>query len=804
MIQDLRHAFRVLLKQPSVTILAIVTIAIGVAANAAIFSVVEGVLLRPLPYPEPERLIFIRSDFRGETGLPGIAAGEIQDIRNQSKLIENIGWLTLPSASLTGDGQMERVGAVALSDELLPVLGVKPALGRSLIAKEDRPDLFPRNVMISYELWQRRYAGDPNIIGRSIEVNNYMTSVAGVLPQGFRLHFAADANVVPQTDMFYPAQFGGRPDRSSHHYRTVARLRPGVTVQQAQSEIDAITAGMIERNPAAYARQDFRLHVAGLQQDIVKPVRAVILILLGAVGFVLLIGCANVANLLLARASGRKAEIAIRAALGAGRARVIRQMLTESLALAVIGGLTGLILAQQGIDVLLYLKPDNLPRQENIALSLPVTLFALALSIVSGILFGLAPAFQTAKSDIHSVLREAGRSKTSGPRGNRIRTMLVTAQVALSLILLISATLMIRTFDNMRRLDLGFDPSNVLTLRVDYDSKTIRGDDTWRFYQRALETVKNQPGVESASAANVMPFDPIGWTDDFAVEDNPNTPLTAIYNPIMPDYFHVMRIPLSEGRDFTDSDNESAAPVVIVDRRFAQKTWPGESAIGKKLILHPQSKGNKKILEVVGVANYTRSGIQPDARPQMYVPFASDYGFFLMMAVRTNTEPTALAATLRRAIEDIGGKRPVWNIKPMNDYVAAAMAETRFALILLGLLSGVAFTLAVIGVYAVVSYSVAERMHEFAIRIAVGAQSRDILRLALTWGIAPTVAGVAIGITGAVLVSRFLRAILFNVSATDGVSYLIASAMLLSAATLACYIPVRVLALKADPKRFLG
>ena len=804
MIQDLRHAFRVLLKQPSVTILAIVTIAIGVAANAAIFSVVEGVLLRPLPYQEPHRLIFMRSDFRGEAGLPGIASAEIDDIRAQSKLIESVGWLTLPSASLTGEGQMERVGAVRVSDDFLAVLDVRPALGRTLVAKEDRGQLSARNVMISYELWQRRYGGDPNIIGRSIEVNNYTTSVAGVLPKGFRLYFAADTNVVPQTDIWYPGQFGDTPNRSSHHYRTVARLRPGVTIEQAQAEIDAITAGMIERNPAAYAGQDFRLHVAGLQQDIVKPVRPVILILLAAVGFVLLIGCANVANLLLARASGRKAEIAIRAALGARRARVVRQMLTEAVVLAVIGGTAGLILAQQGIDALLYLKPDNLPRQENISLNLPVTLFAIGLSLLSGILFGLAPAFQTAKADINSILKESGRSKASGPRGNRTRTVLVTTQVALSLILLIGATLMIRTFENMRRLDLGFDPSNVLTLRVDYSSQTIRGADTWRFYQRAMDVVKNQPGVESVSAANVLPFDPIGWTDDLAVEDNPTTPFTAIYNPIMPGYFHVMRIPLVEGRDFSESDNASAAPVVIVDRRFAQKTWPGQSAIGKKLILHPLSTRTRQTLEVVGVANYTRSSIQPDARPQVYVPFGSDYGFFLMMTVRTNTDPEALATTLRRAIEEVGGRRPVWDIRTMNDYVAAAMSETRFALILLGLLSGVAFILAVIGVYAVVSYSVAERMHEFAIRIAVGAQPRDILRLALAWGIAPTIAGVAIGITGAVLVSRFLRAILFDVSATDGVSYLISSAMLLTAALLACYVPIRSLALKVDPKSFLG
>jgi putative ABC transport system permease protein len=802
MLRDLRHALRILVKQPAVTVLAILAIAVGIAANASIFSIVESVLLRPLPYRNADRLIFIRADFRGESGLPGLASAEIEDIRSQSKLIQSIGWMNTPSASLTGDGQLERVSAARVSDDFLAVLGVTPAAGRMLTAKGDIGDLRPRNLMISYELWQRRYHGDANIIGRSIEVNNSPATVVGVLPEGFRLYLGADSNVTPQIDIWFPGD-NSFLSRNSHSYHTVARLRNNVTTAQAQAEIDAITDNMIANNPSAYPQRDLRLHVSGLQQDVVKPVRTFILVLLGAVGFVLLIACANVANLLLARASGRSAEIAIRTALGAGHARVIRQMLTESLLLALAGGVAGLLLAQLGINFLLYLKPDNLRRLDAISLNWAVTIFALALSLLSGILFGLAPALQALKMDVQSALRESGRSKTSSARGSRVRSALVTVQVAASLILLIGAVLMIRTFENMRRLDLGFDPANLLTLRVDYDSHIIRGIDTWRFYQRAIEAVQSQPGIESVSAANFLPFDPITWTDDLATEENPEQSRTALYNPVLPGYFHTMSIPLVAGRDFTERDNDDAASVVIVDQDFAQRTWPNQNALGKRLILHPQSKDSRKILEVVGVARATRERIQPDERPLVYVPFGSDYGFFLMMVVRTKTDPASAAPLIRHTIEGIGGKRPVWDIRTMNDYLEDAMAETRFTLILLGTLSTVALFLSVIGVYGVVSYSIAERMHDFASRIAIGAQARDILHLSLAWGLTPAIAGAVIGVSGALALTRFLSGMLFHISPTDGKTYAIASLTVLGAALPACYLPVRRLALRVDPRKFL-
>jgi putative ABC transport system permease protein len=804
MIRDLLHAWRVLYKQPALTILAALAIAIGIGASAAIFSVVEGVLLRSLPYADADRLVFFRADFRGETNLPGIASAEIEDIRKQSRLIERIGWLVMPSASLTGDGQMERVQALAVSDDLLAVLGVTPARGRSLSAGEDRGEGRPRNLMISYELWQRRYLGDANIIGRAIEVNNATAYVVGVLPEGFRLYLPADTNVQPQIDVWYSGYLGDQLTRGSHYYRTIARLKPGVTHRQAQAEIDAIAADMIARNPADYPSGSFRLHVDGLQRDIVKPARTIIFVLLCAVGFVLLIACANVANLLLARASHREREIAVRAALGAGRAQIVRQILTESVLLALLGGSAGLLLAQRGIHLLLALRPDNLPFQENITLNWAVTLAALTLSMACGILFGLAPAWQTARADIQSVLRQSGRSGTSNLRGNRIRNVLVAAQVALSLMLLIGAILMTRTFANMQRLDLGFDPQSLMTLRVDYDSRSIRGVDTWRFYQRTLEALEAQPGVVSASAANVLPFDPIIWTDDFALEQSPQVAWTAIYNPVLPRYFHTLRIPLVAGRDFTAQDNEQAAAVAIVDQRFASKTWPGESAIGKKLIYHPQGRTSRRTLQIVGVAQHTRFGIRPDERPQIYVPFGSDYGFFLMVAVRTQGDSATPAPVLRRAIEQVGGKRPVWDVRPMETYVASATADTRFALVLLAGLAAVAFVLSIIGVYGVVCYAIVQRLPEFAIRMAVGADGSAILKLALVRAIGPALTGAALGIAGSLAFGRYLRAMLFQVSPTDAPTYLLACTTLIGATLLACYLPVRSLLLRADPRKFLN
>jgi putative ABC transport system permease protein len=803
MIQDLRYTLRFLLQKPSFTIISVLVIGIGIGANAAIFSVVDGVLLRPLPYKDPERLVFVRTDGQGQIGHAGVAQGEIQDIRAQSKLIEEIGWMVAPAASLTGDGEMEHVTAATASDEFLPVLGVQPVLGRGLHGKEDNGKGHIESLLISDELWTRRYHRDPNIIGRSIEVNNFSATIVGVLPEGFRVYLGNDANTPPRIDIWFPSESGGS-DRRYHEYQTVARIRKGATVEQAQAELDAVVLRAIEEHPKDYPGRDLRIRLVPLLQDVVKPVRSSILVLLGAVGFVLLIACANVANLLLARASARKKEIAVRSALGADRLRVMRQLLTESIVLALLGGATGLFLAQQGIDFLQYLRPDNLPRQDNIVLNGTVTAFAFTIALISGILFGLAPALHAAKADVNSLLKESARSLTADAGGRRLRTVLVMSQVALSLVLLIGAGLMIRTFENMRRVDLGFDPASVLTFRVEANPWEFgESGKRWHFYQQALEAVRSQFGVVAVSGTARLPLDRYDLPDLYSLPETPGRLQSASFSPVLPNYFSTMRVPLMRGRDFTDADNEESTSVAIVDEQFAKRTWPGEDAVGKRIIVRAQSTSTRQIAEIVGVVRRVQMGeFRAEDRPQIYIPYRNDATNVTFLVVRTKVDPAGLAEPMRRIVEGLGGRRPIWDLRLMTDYVSDVMAATRFALVLLAILSAVAFILSVVGVYSVVSYSVAERMQEFAIRIVLGAQRGDIFKLAFGSGVLPAIAGIALGIAVSFGLTRFLSRLLFGVGATDLTTYIGVSGLVLVASLAACYWPVRRCS-RADPRTFL-
>jgi putative ABC transport system permease protein len=802
MIQDFRYTLRLLWQKPSFTILSVLVIGIGIGANAAIFSVVDGVLLRPLPYKDPEQLVFIRTDLHGEVGHAGVAPAEIRDIREQSKSIEQIGWMVTPAASLTGDGPMEHVTAATASDDFLPALGIQPTLGRGLSGKEDIGKDHVDNLLISYDLWDRRYRRDPNVIGHSIQVNNYSAKIVGVLPQSFRLYMGSDTNAPQKIDIWFPAEAEGNT-RNYHYYQTVARLRKGATVARAQAEMEAIVARMIQTHPQDYSDGDFKIRLIPLLQDVVKPVRTPLLVLLVAVGFVLLIACGNVANLLLARASGRKKEIAIRAALGAHRGRVVRQLLAESITLAILGGAVGLVLADQGIQFLLYLRPDHLPRLDNIALNGIVTLFAVAISLASGILFGLVPSLHASRSDLNSILKESARSLTADATGLRLRRSLVVAQVSLSVVLLIGAGLMIRTFENMRRLDLGFDPTNLLTFRVEANPWEFRGDEIrWHFYERAIDAVKTQFGVEAVSGTGRLPLEGYDLPDLYALPESPDSLHNAVFSPVLPGYFTTMRQPLLKGREFTNNDNETATAVAIVDEQFAKRTWPDQDVMGKRIILRAQSKTGRRVAEIIGVVRRVQvSGFHVDERPQIYMPYRID-PTNVSMVIRTSGDPTRLADSLRKIIEGLGGKRPVWDLRLMTDYVGDAMAETRFALVLLGILSGISFILCVVGVYGVVAYLVAERMQEFAIRMALGAQPRDIFRLALGAGVAPAVIGIGIGIAAALGLTPFLSRLLFEVSAMDMTTYATIALLVLIAALSACYLPVRRCS-RTDPRAFL-
>jgi putative ABC transport system permease protein len=470
--------------------------------------------------------------------------------------------------------------------------------------------------------------------------------------------------------------------------------------------------------------------------------------------------------------------------------------------LALAGGAAGIVLAQYGVDLLLYLGPEELPRQDDIVLDIGVTVFAFALSLVSGILFGLVPALHAAKADVNSALKESGRSVAGTTGGNRIRLALVVAQVALSLVLLIGAGLMIRSFANMRRVDLGFDPSNLLTFKLEISPRTYSGDEAkWRFYQQALETIRGYPGVESASGTGSLPLDRWEMMDVFALPANPDDLKPGLYSPIMPGYFATMGIPLA-GRDFTEKDNDDGAAVAIVDEQFANRTWPGENAIGKRIFLRAQMR-TPQLAEIVGVAKHVQyGGLDEDPRPQIYMPYRN-FPIVPSMTVRASVDPMSIAAPLKKVVEGLGHRRPAWDVRTMDSLVADAMAETRFALVLLGVLSVVAFVLSVVGVYGVVAYSVAERMTEFAIRMALGAQPHDILKIALGWGVIPALTGTAIGLAGAFALTRFLSSLLFGVGATDLTTYVSLSLLLLPSALFAWYVPVRLRVLNADTKTFL-
>jgi len=795
--QDLRYGARMLLKNPGFTLIAVLTLALGIGANTALFSVVNGVLLRPLAYHDSDRLVWLGHKAAKPNQASAISPPTFVDYRNQCQSFENLTALMYGTGfSLTGDGEPERLQGRRVSANFFDTLGVAPALGRGFLAEEDVEGR-NRVVVLSHGLWERRFGADQNIVGKALRLNGQDFTVIGVMPASFRW----------QTDELWsplalgPEIFTPR-GRGSEFLQAIARLKPRVTLQQAQAEVSRIAAQIVRQNPDAYpAGGDFIAQVKSLREDVVGDVRLMLLTLLGAVGFVLLIACANVANLLLARASTRRKEIAVRASLGASRFRLIRQMLTESLLLALLSGPGGLLLAKWGIDLLLTLDPSKLPRLQEITVDARAVGFLSGLSLLAVLLCGLAPALQASKTDLQETLKEGGRGADSGRQ--RTRSLLVVAEVAMSLLLLVGAGLMIRSFLRLMQVNPGFASDHVLTMRVELPtSKYPEPPQRRAFYQQTLERIRTLPGVSSAGAVGELPLDGGVRGATFAIEGRqtgPNeAPPHSDIRTIAPGYFQTMKIPLLKGRDFTEQDNADVRNVAIIDETLAQIYWPGEDPTGKRLNLQfaDNRAGWREIVGVVGRIKH--KGLDAEYKGQIFYPIAQGRTLGMYLVARTTTDPLSLVSAVRGAIREVDPEQPIYRVMTMEQVVADAVTRPRLTMLLLGAFAGLALVLAAVGIYGVLSYAVTQRTHEIGIRMALGAGQRDVLKLVVKHGMLLTLLGALLGLTASFALTRLMQTLLFGVSPTDPLTFIVIALLLTTVALLASWVPARR-ATKVDP-----
>jgi len=794
--QDLRYGLRMLMRSPGFTLVAVLALALGIGANSAIFSVVNTVLLRPLPYKNPDALVMVWDEqtylgFPKDTPSPA----NFLDWREQNTVFEGMAAIAQRSFNLTGAGEPERFDGRRVSANLFSLLGVEPQLGRAFTVDEDKPG--SHVVILSHSMWQRRFGGDATIIGRALNLNGEAYTVVGVMPRSFQFP--------TQQDQFWvPIAFSAdeASERGSHYLEVIARMKPGVTLQRARAEMSTIAARLEKQ----YPEQNMRIGsvVTALHEEVVGNIKPALLILLGAVGFVLLIACANVANLLLARAAVRQKEISLRLALGASRTRLIRQFLTESVLLAGLGGIVGLLCSLAGIRVLKRFIPDTISQVQEINIDSKVLFFTLLVSLAIGFIFGLAPAMQASNFNLNEALKEGGRDSGASVRGNRIRALLVMAEVAVSFVLLIGAGLLINSFFHLRALDPGFRVDHLLTAKIElselkYPDKERRAP----FYNELLRRVSTLPGVESAAVAGNLPFTYNGDSMVIAIEGRADPPpdqrLDVVYRAIGPGYFSTMGIKMVQGRDFNEQDKSDSVQAVVISEKTARHYWPGENAIGKRL--KPgltTSEGPWR--EVIGIVKDTRQNdfVAPP-KMQMYFVHTQINSFAPnALAVRTSINPLSLATSVRNAVWEIDKDQPVSNIRSMDEIVSEAVARQRFSTLLLGVFAGLALVLAAVGIYGVMSYSVAQRTREIGIRMALGAQRSDVLKLTIANGLKLVGTGLIIGLAAAFALTRVMASLLFGVSATDPITFVTISLVLMSVALVASYIPA-LRATKVDP-----
>jgi putative ABC transport system permease protein len=791
MIQDLRYGMRMLLKNPGFTSVAILTLALGVGANTAIFSFVNSVLLRPLPFDQPEQLVRVYEKRIRQGRMRNPASGpDFLDWRQQQSVFQQMAAFDNWSANLTGMGEPEQLTGLAVTEDMFTLLRVSPARGRAFAPEEFKPGS-AGVIALSDGLWRRRFGARDDVIGQTLTLNGQSQTVVGVLPRGFQFFNK-------EIEFWVPLPINPQSNRALHSLGVIARLKPGVTVGRAQAEMETIAARLEQQYPDMNTGHN--VNVFPLHDETVGQVSRGLWVMMSAVGFLMLIACANVANLLLARTAVRKREMAIRAALGGGPWRVIRQLLTESLLLAASGGALGLLLGYWGIDLLIALSPDNTPRLDEVRLDFSALGFTLLLSLLTGIIFGSLPAFQAARPDLTETLKESGRASSAGLRHNRARSLLVIAEVAVALVMLTGAGLMVRSFAQLHAVNPGFDPENVLTVQLSLLGSKYRGPQTQAaFVERALERLVTLPGVQSAGAVVAPPFGRFpGGSRGFEIENRPQRPneiRNARFNSCSPNYFRTLNTRLLKGRDFTARDAQGQPEVAIINERMARLYWPDEDPLGQHIRITGADSW-RLIVGVVGDAHSAKLEVEPG--PEMFYPFSQSPYPLLSLMARAAGDPEGLIAAVRGEIHSIDPDLPVSGMAPLDELVAGSIAPQRLNTFLIGLFSALAMTLAAVGIYGVMSYAVAQRTQEIGIRMALGARPRDALKLVVKQGMALALLGVAIGLAASFGLTRLLKTLLFGVSATDPVTFVVIPLLLTLIALLACYLPARR-ATKVDP-----
>jgi putative ABC transport system permease protein len=804
LVQDVRYGLRVLRRNPGFAATAILTLSLGIGATTAIFSIVDTVMLKPLPFPTADRLVRIRSVF----AATGVGSGEASypdflDWRARNHVVEGMAAFRTDDFTLIGPPEPLHLQGAVVSAQLFSLLGVTPALGRSFLPEEDNPAATSGTdaVILSYGLWQREFSPDASVLGRTIQLGDQPFTVVGVMPPAFQYPIQAEP-IELWTTIAVDARGGANAmttQRGGHYLDVVGLLKTGVKLTQAQAEVAAITGAMNKQYPENKPRT---VRIVPEIQGLIGPLRAPLLVLLGAVGCVLLIVCVNVANLLLARATGRHKEMALRAALGASRRRVTRQLLTESVALGLLGGGLGLALALASLRLLVRFIPAEMPRLNAIGLDARLLSFAFLISLVAGILFGLAPALRVAKMSLPESLNESGRGSGSGRKEHgRLRGALVVSEVALAIVLLLGAGLLIQSLLHLTRVDPGFNPNHVLTFQLDSPAGK-QGAQVPRFFREVVGRMIALPGVSSASAVASLPLTGDNISASIETEGEP-TPTgsrpSADFNAVEPNYFRTLGIALVAGRDFDDS---KSTPVVIVNQTLARRFFPNQDPIGKHVrpgIGNGYAPGEQPMREIVGViVDVKQSGLGTAAAPEVYAPLAQSPFGTIFFVVRTANDPRSIVETARRQVTSLDKNAPIYHVETLDQYFAESVAGPRFITLLLSGFAGLALLLACLGIYGVISFIVVQRTHEIGIRMAVGAQKGDVLRMVIGEGLRPALAGVAIGIVGALRLTRLLSSLLYGVRPADPLTFAVVSLILTGVALLACYIPARR-ATRVDP-----